>query len=259
MAKRIVQSLDFSKEGHHVALVPKAANGESVLIMKAKETMLEKQDVRIEMPMHEFLYKFYDMWYGDAVELSKLLGYESQENMEEDFGISMTLLKSVKDLSTMPDVIFSQIDALQKKFGEKLITNGTQIMTTEVKKEDVDLKKKLEDMEVAMAKAKATSDAQEVELQELRKQREKAEESAFVELVKGYSFAGEDDERVKLVEALYKGRAIQGFDVILSALEKANKALDEVVLKEKGHGESVDLASLPAYAGLVTDILKNRK
>lgn len=267
MAKRIVQSLDFKKEGAHVAIVNVAANGEEVLVMKKKSSLeeretvdLKKQDVRVEMPMREFLYTFYDMWYSDAVQLAEVLGYESQETMEDDFGTSITLLKALRKEDELPEDIYSVLDNLQKRFEDKL-TNGTQIMTTDVKKEDlenVDLTKKMEEMEAELLKFKTSATKQEEELAELRKQREEAEQASFVELVKGYSFVGEEEAQTKLVEALFKGRAIPGFDVVIETLEKAKKALDEVVLVEKGHSNSKD-ETLPMYADQVTEILKARK
>lgn len=263
MTKRIVKSLDFSGPEAHVAIVPKAANGEEVLVMKMKEesTTLTKQDVRVELPMHEFLYTFYDMWYSDALRLSALLGYDSQETMEDDFGVSITLLKSIRGVNSLPTEIYSAIENLQKSVGDKL-TNGTQTMSDEketlIVPEDTDLQKQLEAVKADLLKFQTEAEANKTEVASLRKEREDAEKNTYTELVKGYTFVGEEADQVTLVDALMKGRSIPGFEVIVQTLEKAKKALDSVVLVEKGHsGESEDEA-MPLYTSLATDILKNR-
>lgn len=80
-------------------------------------------------------------------------------------------------------------------------------------------------------KAKADLEAVEAEKVAIQKAKEEAEKTQFVEVIKGFSFVGEEAEAVELSDALFKSEAK---DVVLKAFEKAAAALASVVEIEKG-------------------------
>jgi hypothetical protein len=84
-ATRTVKSFNFDFEGAHVALVDKAANGQSVLVMKsltASEAEIKKalsKDVTVKMDIMEFLTRYINLGYGDAEVVAGLLGYTAED------------------------------------------------------------------------------------------------------------------------------------------------------------------------------------
>lgn len=71
-AKRKLSNFDFTKEGCHVALVDKAANGHTVLITKASDEII------LSLSMENFLSLFFGMWECDAAALALIMGYKSE-------------------------------------------------------------------------------------------------------------------------------------------------------------------------------------
>ena len=54
----------LSGQDAHISFVGEGANGQEVLLMKAKKQVL------VEVTMVDFLQKFYGMWYDDAEALA---------------------------------------------------------------------------------------------------------------------------------------------------------------------------------------------
>lgn len=91
-AKRKLTDIDFSNEGAHIALVSKdqghGANGHHyALVMKAanfSDEFLEKASkVTVTLSIEEYLSKFFGMYYEDAEVLSRVLGFTT-ERMEDE-------------------------------------------------------------------------------------------------------------------------------------------------------------------------------
>lgn len=92
-AKRRLTDIKFDHEGGHVALVGKhqggPANGYSTLVFKAthdvpNEIVEKAAQVSVTMDFEDFLIKFFNMYYEDAEVLAKLLGFEKEEEEEND-------------------------------------------------------------------------------------------------------------------------------------------------------------------------------
>lgn len=148
-AKRRITSIDFSKEGAHVALVSKTINGGpanqyDVLLTKGmqdiSEDVLQKAaEVRVELSFVDFLRKFFDMYYSEAEALARFLGYEisdedvtpmTHEQYIDSQIENMTLLKSanksadlnvfLKELGAEETVQLLEVQSkLEKAFGEQ--------------------------------------------------------------------------------------------------------------------------------------------
>ena len=252
MTKMIVHNLDFEKEGAHVALVTKGANKQEVLLMKKKTDLKKVEEIKIVTSMQTFLSTFFYMWWEDAGELAKILGYEPQEWMFDIIGedTSVELLKSLDTNSTVSKELYENIEKMSEKFNEKLTKTQKQKEVEMTKKKedvkDVDLQKKINDA-VALAlekQVKETNDLQksldekDAEVKELKKAAEKKEKDEMIELCKGYSFVEDADT---LAESLFLCKGIKGFDLILDTLEKARIALKEGLEGEIGTEEEANL------------------
>lgn len=102
-ATRRIKKFNFEDEGAHVALVDRAANAQSVLVMKsanATETEIRKalgKDVTVRMTIMEFLTRYIGLWYDEAEIVAGLLGYTAE------------------DLHTFEDSANSYVDHIQEQ------------------------------------------------------------------------------------------------------------------------------------------------
>jgi hypothetical protein len=269
VAKRVVKSFDFSQEHHHVALVDRAANQTNVLLMKAADSVIDvgvttDKEVRIELSMHEFLRKFFDMWHEDANLLAGMLGFEQKTWMdrEDPDYISVEVLKNATETGVVDESLLPRIENIYKKHGEVLMKKQE-----EGKTETVDVTKAVE---AAVSKAleiqKAALDTANGKIEEMLKNAEKAELDKFTELVKGYSFVPVESQE-ELVKAIHGSRKVEGFASILTTLEKAQEAIEAAVTPATGSDESaeVDLEksaktdTASVVGATVMEIIKSRK
>lgn len=92
-ARKRLSNFNFESVGSHVALVGKhqggPANGVTTLLTKATNAITEEQVdkatmVQVEMNIVDFLTTFFDLWYEDAVVLAKIMGLDTEPEVEED-------------------------------------------------------------------------------------------------------------------------------------------------------------------------------
>lgn len=93
-AKRKLSNISFDNEGAHLALVSKEVGGpanghDAALILKStnqfSEEFIQKfQQVKVTMDLPEFLQRFFNLYYDDSMILATLMGYEDQENSQDD-------------------------------------------------------------------------------------------------------------------------------------------------------------------------------
>lgn len=175
-AKRKINEFNFDTEGAHVALVDKAANGQSVLVMKslkASEEEIKKalsKDVTVKMTIMEFLTRHLDMWWDDAEIVAGLLGYTADD-----------LVGGFEDsASSIVDYVQANIDSVQinksankeqvetfNKFLEKFASFEDKYLeknlTSSVESEDEDVVTKAEDDKPTNEEVEMTQD----EIQEM--------------------------------------------------------------------------------------------
>lgn len=262
-ATRKIHKFDFEGKGSHVALVGPAvggpANSVTTLITKAtadlsKEEIM-KAEVRVDISFREFLMRFMNMYYSDAIALAKLLGYEVDE-WDDEWAESkvegITLLKSAsqaKDFSAWLEGL-NETDLLKmlsaKDTVEKALSNsgkpedievGDIKMSSESLPNEEDTMKPEELAELETLRKQAAEQAEA--LAELKKAKEQldaiqkaAEEKATAEmttLVKSFSFV-EEESVSALVTAIQKS----GDTTILDVLTKAAEALEAAVTSEVG-------------------------
>jgi len=92
-ARKRLSNFNFEGEGSHVALVGKhqggPANGVTTLLTKATNKITDEQVdkatmVQVEMNIVDFLTTFFDLWYEDAIILAKIMGLDTESELEED-------------------------------------------------------------------------------------------------------------------------------------------------------------------------------
>lgn len=281
-AKKKIHAFDFSGEGAHVALVGKAANLQTVLTMKANE-----QEVTVTTSMRNFLSKFFGMWSDDAAVLAGVLGYSDGTDPDNGYDSyikdkieSVQLLKGLDEIpKSLPKSIALKVEELNKKFGDKVTSEGSPLGANNLKGDSnlsevkidakeldilkaaaqrvADLEKSAAEVEVLKAEAAATKEL----IETLKSQAAAKEKAELVSVIKGYSFVTEDS-REALAEFILKS---EGSDVVLTALEKARDAITAAasIEGEQGTDAAGDLAESDVekskVVNRVSEILKSRK
>lgn len=168
-AKRKLSDINFEGDGAHIALVSKeqghGANGHHyALVMKAanfSEEFLEKASkVKVELSIEEYLTRFYGLWYEDAEILARALGFTTQrmedeaEDAKEDEDewsyegylkekvASIEIMKSLYEAESIPDTLskiqendylqFLQDQAMLEKAFKKIDKEASKAKTTKV-------------------------------------------------------------------------------------------------------------------------------
>ena len=250
--KRKLTNIDFSKEGAHVALVDKAANGHDVLVIKALDTEeINKAEIQVKMDVVNFLTTFFNLWSFEAATLAEIFGVDTEyfddEFRFEEFnsiGASeVTLLKSASKVEKTEESLVDYIGTLEmedlntlKAFAEGFNTTLKEHRDmTDINKAaeiQVDLEKAVEEKEVIQ---KALDEAKE-QLVEITKAKQETLKTEYLEKAKGFGAETED-----LGLAMADIAASESGMTVLKALEDAHKRLDEVVEKEAGFsGKAVE-------------------
>lgn len=250
--KRRLTNIDFSKEGAHVALVDKAANGHDVLIMKAVEDEeINKAEVQITLDVINFLTTFFNMWSWEAATLAEIFGVETDyfddEFRFEEFnsiGASeVTLMKSASGVENTEETLSAFVRNLPsedlntlKAFAESFYNKKEEVNkmadTEKAAEVQVELEKAVEEKDAIQ---KSLDEANE-KLAEINKAEEESVKAEYIEVAKGF---GAETEDLGLAMAVIS--ASESGMTVIKALEDAHKRLDEVVEKEAGFsGGSVD-------------------
>ncbi len=250
--KRRLTNIDFSKEGAHVALVDKAANGHDVLIMKAADSEeINKAEVQITLDVINFLTTFFNMWSWEAATLAEIFGVETDyfddEFRFEEFnsiGASeVTLMKSASGVENTEETLSAFVRNLPsedlntlKAFAESFYNKKEEVnKMADIEKAaevQVELEKAVEEKNAIQ---KSLDEANE-KLAEINKAEEESVKAEYIEVAKGF---GAETEDLGLAMAVIS--ASESGMTVIKALEDAHKRLDEVVEKEAGFsGESVD-------------------
>ena len=246
VATRRLTDFDFSKEGCHVSLVDKAANGETVLVMKSLEE-ISKAEVEIKMDVVNFLRNFFDMWTGEAATLAAIFGFD-QDWFDEDYtfeefnslgATEVTLLKSASKLEKTEDTLSDYVKGLEV---EDLNVLKALAESFNIKQEDYNMSKEAIEKaldaqkvelekaaEVKLAEANEKIEKAEAKLAEIEKAEKEALTAEYLEKAKGY---GAEDEALGTAMAVV-AQSEEGLSV-LKALESAHARLDVALEKEAG-------------------------
>jgi hypothetical protein len=136
----------------------------------------------------------------------------------------------------------------QNNVGEKMTDNV-----------NVEAQEMLKAAEVELQKAKAELEELRKAKEELEKAKQEAVKAQYVELVKGYSFVDEAEQE-GLVNVLMKAATIEGADVFVGALEKAQAAITKFATDTVGvDGEGEVLSQVDKEQSLVRKALDARK
>lgn len=278
-AKRILKNFDFSKDNHCISLVGgdlgHAANGYQALILKStnqpEETIeLKKalEQVTVTLSMEEFLRKFFYLWEEDATLLTKLLGFQTEDEYElsvdkeedkkeleqemadiEEKLSQFKLMKSMNEgtVTEITKSAFDEIVALQQKHETALVEHINKKV------------KQMEELELAKSAlaAKETELATQVELVKslegkvaeleqsisvFKAAEEQAKFDAFAAQLKGLVAEDKFEQVVKGLYALHNVDA-EAAATSIEALKSAqvNKQVEQDGLTvEQSHGEATD-------------------
>lgn len=257
MAKRRLSNFNFETEGSHIALVHKdqggPANGHDyALICKAtkdlKESDVEKAaEVTVTMSMVDFLCKFYNLWYEDAIVLAAIFGYqdiedaysftESAEDYEKYLQEKVDAVQIMKSL-----VMDKELPEITKAVGELSAKDYLTVLKCQETFE--------KNYEQAVQKAASYKKASVENAEELAV--EKSTKSPSVENNKN------GDTMSEFVTKAVHEAAVQ------EAVEKAKgefqvelqKALDKVAEYEKAQKEAVEKSRKEAIAAVEADKVK---
>lgn len=277
-ATRRIKKFDFENEGAHVALVDRAANAQSVLVMKsltASEEEIQKaldKDVTVRMTIMEFLTRYLGIWHDDAEIIAGLLGYTAEDLYTfEDSAMSFTeylqgqmdsveIQKSEKSqelaekLETFKSKYLDQDSpsSVEKDDGESdSPTDDNQEVTTEMTEENKSTENELTLEEQIQ---KAAERLMETHMEEVRKREEqrdreleilKAEQAAqrhakFVAKAENMTpHLGEEAEVEPLAKALEKASTDEELSPLVKALEALVDTADKSeYLEEVGKSAS---------------------
>lgn len=114
--KRRLTNIKFEHEGAHVALVGKhqggPANGVTTLVYKAldvpEELVQKAAEVTVSLSFHDFLRKFFGMYWEDAEVLARALGYEGAPDYDPDMTHKEYIDKKVEAISVLKSVYKAQ-------------------------------------------------------------------------------------------------------------------------------------------------------
>lgn len=115
-AKRRLTNIKFEHEGAHVALVGKhqggPANGVTTLVYKAldvsEEIVQKASEVTVTLSFHDFLRKFFGMYWEDAEVLARALGYEGAPDYDPEMTHKDYIDKKVEAISILKNVYKAQ-------------------------------------------------------------------------------------------------------------------------------------------------------
>lgn len=271
-AKRRLSNFNFEDEGSHVALVGPsvggAANSWTTLITKSTNNITEDQVnkatmVTVELTIHEFLYKFFDMWYDDAEVLARIMGFDTSPDDEadsvdwwdayiEDRVSAVTIMKSLvldkseeevnKAIASLKPEDLIELLEVQKQFEQNLSSpEGVKLLkgtnTSSVEKSNNKGTKMTEFVTKAVHEAeilKAASEAvaaKEVELQKALEQITafQAEKKEVIAKARAAAIS-EVEKDEKAAEALLKSlEAVsdESFEVVIKSLKAKEEKLED--------------------------------
>lgn len=276
---REIVDISFDDPGSHLALTHRlqgysANNKPQPLIIKQAKTempieakqvldVLKGGDVRITLPMKDFLTRFMGMYYEDAEILCRVLGYETDMQKEdepwsydkyiEEKVSGIELLKSAIEKETIPAKNYIQINKLMKEIDlEKQDSpsegNPPQVNNEENPSENGEINKMSQELIEKAAKAEELLKAKEQELEkalvaiEKMKQEENARiEKAYTDMTSTFTFV-EEGKRSALVKALL-GVSEDNREVVVAAFEKAQEMLKAAIEKEHGYEGDAEVAA----------------
>lgn len=269
-AKRRLTDIKFEHEGAHVALVGKhqggPANGVTTLVYKAldlpEESLQKAAEVTVSLSFHEFLRKFFNMYWTDAEVLAQALGFEAPDDEYDpnkthkdyiDEKVSaISIIKSVyaaSDMQTALDQLGSEEklaileaqELLEKAMSSAVPEGDLTITSTEEEVTMETIEKSLHEELLAKAEdvLKAKIGAQEDVIKSLQEQLDvfKSEKAAAVaqerkDVLKASGLS--DEEVTEMFAAVGELPEAQFSAVVKQLSAKAALAAESDLFKEAG-------------------------
>lgn len=227
-AKRKINKMDFSGKDAAVALVGDAvggaANGHTTLLVKntsgfSEETIKKASTIKVEMPIEDFLQKFFNLYWEDAEVLARVLGFttkqmeyeekaesievETYESWIQEKVKSFEIMKSLKEgnstdvLASMDETAYIQLLEDQLALEKAFVEVQKSKESTSVENTAEAGKPQIVDEVASEATASITKQAEETMEVKTEVKEEQIAKAAFVELEKAFN-----EQKVALEKAL---------------------------------------------------------
>ena len=241
-AKRKINSFNFEGLGSHVALVDKAANEQSVLIMKSAKASDEEirkaldKDITVKLNIMDFLCRYLDLYCSDAEIVAGMLGYTADQLYNDDYE-PYDFIQRIQ--SNMDSVVINK--SLEDS---KLVTNFENFKTKYGI--EVDIEKNQEDSN-PMADKNANTDVTKETQADIEKAAQQASE--LVELRKAHEQQAEELRILKAAEdkrsmEVYMTKAAAHMPNIPETAGVSQADLSVAIRKMEADPEMASLATL---------------
>lgn len=268
-AKRKLTDIDFDSDKSHIALVSDTVNGgpangaDYALVMKgtsnfSEEFLQKASQIKVTMPVEEFLRKFFGMYWDDAELLARLLGFTTvEQEWEEEYKKTnpdykpwieeklqnFEILKSAKSAENLAKFL-SELNEEQylallqdQETIEKAMLNESVANAADTSTEINSVENK--EVEVAKAASVNSNNNMEKSMQietevEVKKSVEMVEKSALVDIQK--AFEQQKEELQKALDTINTFKQAEKERVVKARTEQVeesvgNKDLAEVICK----------------------------
>ena len=257
-AKKRIKKFDFSGSDSAVALVGPAvggsANSYSTLVIKntsgfSQESLEKASKVKVEIPIEEFLRRFFDLYYEDAEILARTLGYttEMQENEEAYKEYESQAVASYDDYITSKVQSFQVMKSLKEGNFAEVISGLQEAEYIQLLQDQEYLEKAFKEVESKKELSKADASegtpqfASEVKgeaVASVVKQENRSSNMSSTEQVK--------DEAIATEEVIAKSQFVELEKAFNEQKESLAKALEEVAKFQAEKKEAVAKSRMDA-------------
>lgn len=265
-AKRKLTDIDFDSDKSHIALVSDTVNGgpangaDYALVMKgtsnfSEEFLQKASQIKVTMPVEEFLRKFFGMYWDDAELLARMMGFTTvEQEWEEEYKKNnpdykpwieeklqnFEILKSAKSAENLAKFL-SELNEEQylallqdQEMIEKAMLNDESVAQAADTSTDIN---PVENKEVEVAKATSNINPVEKSMPEVKtveKSVEMVEKSVLVDIQK--AFEQQKEELQKAVETINAFKQAEKERIVKARTNQVeesvgNKELAEVICK----------------------------
>lgn len=268
--KRKLTDIDFDSDKSHIALVSDTVNGgpangaDYALVMKgtsnfSEEFLQKASQVKVTMPVEEFLRKFFGMYWDDAELLARMMGFTTvEQEWEEEYKKNnpdykpwieeklqnFEILKSAKSAENLAKFL-SELNEEQylallqdQELIEKAMLNDESVANAADTSTEIN---SVENKEVEVAKAASVNSNNNMEKSmqiktevEVKESVEMVEKSALVDIQK--AFEQQKEELQKALDTINAFKQAEKERVVKARTEQVeesvgNKDLAEVICK----------------------------
>jgi hypothetical protein len=258
-AKRKLSDFNFDYEGAAVALVGPsvggAANGHTTLLTKSLKDVTEEEvskasEVQVTLNIVDFLTRFFNLWYEDAIVLAMIFGYEtdafdSSSHMDYMDEYEENIKERASAFKVMKSVVLDKDqDEIKKSVGELSPQDYLKILEVQQIFE--------KNFENATAKAVALKKSSGKPAEGVTVTLKSVTPSPSVDIKKEEDLMSEFISKAALEAAITK--AVE--DALAPVQEELKKAKEQIAEADKAKAEAVSKSRKEAIAVVEKDVAK---